>query len=79
MSRRYVDITSAMRRIAERRIEQAMTEGKFDRLAGMGKPLDVEAMAPLGGAAANWWGLRLLRESDGRPATVGNTREQHGS
>jgi len=40
MSLKHVDIESAMRRLAERRIETAMEEGKFDNLAGKGKPLD---------------------------------------
>lgn len=79
MMRRHIDIAAAMRRIAERRIEQAIAEGKFDRLAGMGKPLDVEAVAAPGGVAGNWWALRMVRENEGRGATVGNTCEGHGS
>ena len=34
MSFKNVDIESALRRLAERRIEEAMREGKFDNLAG---------------------------------------------
>ena len=33
-------IESAMRRIAERRIEEAMRAGKFKNLKGAGKPID---------------------------------------
>ena len=40
MSLKNVDITSALRRLADRRIEDAMKEGKFDNLSGAGKPLD---------------------------------------
>ena len=42
MSLKHVDLESALRRLAEKRIEDAMREGKFDNLAGAGKPLDLE-------------------------------------
>jgi hypothetical protein len=32
----------AWRRVAERKIEEAMAEGAFDRLAGEGQPLSIE-------------------------------------
>jgi hypothetical protein len=44
MSLKDVDLENAFRRLADRRIEEAMKEGKFDNLAGAGKPLDLEPM-----------------------------------
>src|SRR5439155_8100542 len=40
----HIDLASALRRLAEKRIEEAMKEGKFDNLAGAGKPLNLEPM-----------------------------------
>jgi len=53
MSLKDVEVSNVLRRLADKRIEDAMAEGKFDNLAGMGKPLDLEPMpadenAPLG-------------------------------
>jgi hypothetical protein len=43
MSLKNIDIESALRRVADRRIEEAMREGKFDNLPGRGQPLDLES------------------------------------
>jgi hypothetical protein len=67
---RHIDITSAMRRLAERRIEQAIAEGKFDHLAGAGKPLDLEPMPAQEDARLKWWALRLLRQNGVVPDEV---------
>jgi hypothetical protein len=70
MSFKNVDIESAMRRLAERRIEEAMREGKFDNLPGTGKPLDLEPMPANEDARLVWWALRILRHNDFTPEEV---------
>ena len=70
MSLQHVDIESVMRRLADRRIEEAMQQGKFDNLAGMGKPLDLEPMPADEGARLMWWSLRILRNNDVIPEEV---------
>jgi hypothetical protein len=70
MSFKKVDIESAMRRFADRRIEEAMREGKFDNLAGAGKPLDLEPMPTNEDARLVWWALRVLRQNDFTPDEV---------
>jgi hypothetical protein len=60
----------AMRRLAERRIEDAMREGKFDNLAGAGKPLDLEPMPADENARMTWWMLRLLKNNNFTPDEV---------
>ena len=63
MALKNVDIEWALRRLAERRIEEAMKEGKFDNLAGAGAPLDLEPMPADEGARMMWWTIRLLRQT----------------
>ena len=63
MSLRNIDIASAMRRIADRLIEDAMKEGKFDNLAGAGKPLELEPIPAEENARATWWAVRLLKKT----------------
>jgi hypothetical protein len=46
MSWKHVDIEGGLRRLAERHIEDAMKEGKFDNLPGAGKPLDSSRCRP---------------------------------
>ena len=48
MGLKHVDMGAALRRVAERRIEEAMEEGKFDNLPGKGKPIvfDDDPMTP---------------------------------
>ena len=70
MSLKNVDMESAMRRLADRRIEEAMREGKFDNLAGAGKPLDLEPMPANENARLTWWAIRLLRQNDFTPEEV---------
>ena len=59
-----------MRRLADRRIEDAMREGKFDNLAGAGKPLDLEPMPADENARMTWWMLRLLKNNNFTPDEV---------
>lgn len=70
MSFKHVDIESAMRRLADRRIEDAMREGKFDNLPGRGKPLDLEPMPAEENARLMWWALRLMKNNDVTPDEV---------
>jgi|SRR5215217_4072012 len=67
---KHVDMESAMRRLADRRIEDAMREGKFDNLAGAGKPLDLEPMPADENARMTWWMLRILKNNDFTPDEV---------
>jgi hypothetical protein len=70
-----IDIESAMRIVAERRIEQAMKEGKFDNLPGAGKPLELESPPPGENARLLWWALRILRQAGYTPDEVVLRRE----
>jgi hypothetical protein len=70
VSLKNVDVESALRRIADRRIDEAMREGKFDNLAGAGKPLNLEPMPTEENARMTWWMLRILHENDFTPDEV---------
>jgi hypothetical protein len=70
MSLKDVDIESALRRLAERRIETAMEEGKFRNIEGMGKPLDLEPLPADEKARMMWWALRILKQNDVIPDEV---------
>lgn len=64
VSLKHIDIESAMRRLADRRIEDAMKEGEFDNLAGAGQPIELEPMPAEENARLLWWALRILRKND---------------
>jgi Domain of unknown function (DUF1992) len=70
MSLKNIDVESALRRIADRRIEEAMREGKFDNLAGAGEPLNLEPMPAEENARMTWWMLRILHKNDFTPDEV---------
>jgi hypothetical protein len=70
MSLKDVDIGSVLRRLAERRIEDAMKEGKFDNLPGAGQPLELEPAPAEENARLMWWALRILRNNDFTPHEV---------
>src|SRR5437763_15773915 len=70
MSLKNVDIESALRRLADRRIEDAMKEGKFDNLPGAGAPLELEPMPADENARMMWWALRILKNNDFTPHEV---------
>src|SRR5436305_3818543 len=65
-----VDLISAMRRLADKRIEEAMREGKFDNLQGAGRPLNLEPMPAEENARMTWWALRILKQNDVVPDEV---------
>jgi hypothetical protein len=70
MSLKHVDIESALRRLADRRIEDAMREGKFDNLRGKGKPLDLDPMPAEENTRLMWWAIRLMKNNDFTPDEV---------
>jgi Domain of unknown function (DUF1992) len=70
MSLTSIDIGSALRRLADRRIEEAMKEGKFDNLEGTGKPLELEPMPADENVRMNWWAIRILRQNDFTPDEI---------
>src|SRR5262252_9283064 len=70
MGLKDIDMTSALRRLADRRIEEAMKAGKFDNLAGAGKPLELEPMPAEENARMTWWAIRILRQNDFTPHEV---------
>src|SRR5438046_6264012 len=65
-----IDIDWALRRLAERRIEEATREGKFHNLAGAGQPLDLEPMPAEENARLMWWAIRILKQNDFVPDEV---------
>ncbi|HEX3359095.1 MAG TPA: DUF1992 domain-containing protein [Tepidisphaeraceae bacterium] len=70
MSLKNVDITAALHRLADRRIETAMKEGRFDNLEGAGKPLELEPMPADENARMTWWAIRILRKNDFTPDEI---------
>jgi len=78
MSLKNVDLDSALRRLAERRIEDAMKEGKFDNLQGMGEPIELEPAPAEENARLTWWALRILRNNDVVPDEVRMRKELDG-
>lgn len=70
MALKDVDLESALRRLAERRIEEAMREGKFDNLPGAGQPIELEPLPADENARAMWWALKILRQNNVIPEEV---------
>ena len=70
MGLKDVDIEGALRRLADRKIEEAMRAGKFSNLAGAGKPIDLEPMPADENARLMWWALRILKQNDFTPDEV---------
>src|SRR6266704_5116705 len=70
MNLSHIDIEAAIRRLAERRIEEAMREGKFDNLSGAGQRWELEPMPAEENARLMWWAIRLLRQNDFIPEEV---------
>jgi hypothetical protein len=70
MSLKNVDFDAAFRNLADRRIEDAMKEGKFSNLEGAGKPLDLEPLPADENARMTWWALRIMRQNDVVPHEV---------
>ena len=70
MSLKHIDVEHVMRRLADRRIEDAMKEGKFDNLPGAGKPIDLDPAPAEEDARLLWWALRILRHNDVIPDEI---------
>jgi hypothetical protein len=67
---KHIDMGAAMQRVAERKIEEAIRAGKFDRLEGAGLPLELEPMPADENARLMWWAIRLLRQNDVIPDEI---------
>ncbi len=65
-----IDFTAVFRRLADKRIEEAMAEGKFDNLRGAGEPLVLDPMPADEEARATWWAVRIMRNADFTPDEV---------
>jgi len=65
-----MDISAVLRRIAERRIDDAIKEGKFDNLSGAGRPLKLEPLPADEDARMKWWAIRILRQNQIVPDEV---------
>src|SRR5918997_7093737 len=70
MGLKDVDIEGALRRLADRKIEEAMRAGKFSNLSGAGKPIDLEPMPADENARLMWWALRIFKQNDLTPDEV---------
>jgi hypothetical protein len=67
---RSFDIDTVLQRLAERRIEEAMRQGKFDNLPGRGKPCELEPMPIDENARMVWWALRLMKNAGQTPDEI---------
>jgi len=70
MSLRNVDFDAAFRRLADRRIEEAMKEGKFDNLPGKGQEIVIDEAPTDENARMTWWALRIMKQNDFVPDEV---------
>jgi hypothetical protein len=70
MSLRNLDVESVLRRLAEKRVEDAMAEGKFNNLPGQGEPIDIEEAPADEKARELWWALKLMKQNDFVPDEV---------
>src|SRR5688572_29599599 len=67
---RHFEIDSVLQRLAERRIEEAMRQGKFDNLPGRGQPCDLDPIPVDENARMVWWALRLMKNAGHTPDEV---------
>ncbi|MFT3786735.1 MAG: DUF1992 domain-containing protein [Tepidisphaeraceae bacterium] len=67
---KHIDMESALRRIAERRIEEAMQAGKFDKIEGQGQPIEIEPAPADENARLMWWALKIMKQNDVVPDEV---------
>ena len=61
MSLKHVDFRAAMRRLAERRIEEAMQKGQFDNLPGRGKEINLDDLPAYEDERLAW--LRMFNQN----------------
>jgi Domain of unknown function (DUF1992) len=64
MSLNHVDFRNAMRRLADRRIEEAIRMGKFDNLPGRGKEINLADLPPFEDDRLAW--LRMFSQNPKR-------------
>jgi len=67
---RDIDFDSVFRRLADKRVEDAMAEGKFDNLPGKGEPIEIDEAPADENVRATWWALRILKQNDFVPDEV---------
>src|SRR4051794_19371255 len=65
-----IDISAALRRLADKRIDDAIQEGKFDNLPGAGKPLNLDPIPAEENARLTWWALRILKNNNFTPEEI---------
>lgn len=70
MSLPNIDIEGGLRRLADRRIEEAMKEGKFDRLELAGQDIEIEPLPADEKARMTWWALRIMKQNNVVPDEV---------
>jgi hypothetical protein len=70
MGLQHVDMGAALRRVADKRIEDAMKEGKFDNLPGAGQPVNLDPLPTDENARMTWWALRILKNNNFTPDEV---------
>lgn len=70
MGLRDIDFDSVFRRLADKRVEDAMAEGKFDNLPGQGEPIEIDEAPADENVRATWWALRILKQNDFVPDEV---------
>lgn len=72
MSLTDVDLDAAFRRLAERRIEEAIQEGKLDvrNLPGYGKDIEIDQGPTEENARMLWWALKIMKNADVVPDEV---------
>jgi hypothetical protein len=70
MGLKVMDIDFVLRRLADKRIEDAMSEGKFDNLPGRGEPVVIDEAPTDEKARAMWWALRIMKQNDFVPDEV---------
>ncbi|HSI34884.1 MAG: DUF1992 domain-containing protein [Phycisphaerae bacterium] len=70
MGLKDIEISNVLRRLADKRVEDAIAEGKFDNLPGAGRPIDLEAMPADENARAAWWALRIMKNANVTPDEV---------
>jgi hypothetical protein len=56
--------------LADRKIEEAMQEGKFDNLSGAGQPLELEDIPAGENQRMLWWALKIMRNAEYTPDEV---------
>jgi hypothetical protein len=72
MGLKDVDFDAAFRRLAEKRVEDAIKDGKFDlrNLPGYGKDIEIDQAPADENARMLWWALKIMKNADVVPDEV---------